>query len=62
PFFTKKDVGTGLGLWLTKQIVDAHSGKIRVRSAPGRGTVVGIYWPAAKERIAEGETFSASTQ
>ncbi|HEX8927062.1 MAG TPA: ATP-binding protein [Terriglobales bacterium] len=50
-FFTrKKDVGTGLGLWVTKQIVDAHSGTIRVRSAVGKGTVVCIDWPAVDRR------------
>jgi signal transduction histidine kinase len=32
PFFTtKQDVGTGLGLWVTKEIIDRHGGSILVR-------------------------------
>jgi PAS domain S-box-containing protein len=47
PFFTTKDHGgTGLGLWITKRIVDTHRGKIRVRSRPGRGSVFWILLPA----------------
>jgi len=34
PFYTtKKDVGTGLGLWVTKEIIERHGGAIEVRSA-----------------------------
>jgi two-component system CheB/CheR fusion protein len=33
PFFsTKGNIGTGLGLWVTKQIVEKHGGSIRMRS------------------------------
>jgi len=41
-FTTKKDVGTGLGLWVSKQIVQNHNGRIRFRSriaAERSGTV-----------------------
>lgn len=38
-------VGTGLGLYLCKQIVDAHSGEIKVDSEPGVGTVFSIMLP-----------------
>ncbi len=49
PFFTTKGtVGTGLGLWVTRQIVDKHHGKIRMRSStegPHRGTVFIVILP-----------------
>ncbi len=50
PFFTtKKDVGTGLGLWVSKEIVDRHAGRITLRSdaTPGRSwTVISVFLPA----------------
>ncbi len=49
PFFTTKGVtGTGLGLWITRGIVERHHGSICVRSCtrPGRsGTVVVLFFP-----------------
>jgi PAS domain S-box-containing protein len=46
PFFTTKaDVGTGLGLWITKNIVEKHGGTIRFRSKAGAGTVFSVYLP-----------------
>jgi PAS domain S-box-containing protein len=44
-FTTKKAVGTGLGLWLSKNIVDKHGGAIRVRSTAGAGTMFSIFLP-----------------
>jgi len=45
PFFTTKhDVGTGLGLWVCKQIIERHNGTIRVHSTP-QGTVFTIVLP-----------------
>jgi signal transduction histidine kinase len=38
PFFTTKSNGTGLGLSIVRRIVTAHQAKIRVDSAPERGT------------------------
>ncbi|MBS0211516.1 MAG: sensor histidine kinase [Planctomycetes bacterium] len=39
--------GTGLGLSACRDIIEAHHGKIRVESAPGRGTQFTIRLPAA---------------
>ena len=52
PFFTTKaDVGTGLGLWVTKGMVEKAKGRIRVRSREGRGTVFSMMFPATRDRI-----------
>ncbi|MGH9485594.1 MAG: two-component system sensor histidine kinase NtrB, partial [Terriglobales bacterium] len=57
PFYTtKQDVGTGLGLWLTQNLVKKHGGSIRVRSWTSptqRGTVFSVFLPAAKARHQE---------
>ena len=46
PFFTTKgETGTGLGLWVSKGIIDKHNGNIRVRSLPGKGTAVSVFLP-----------------
>jgi two-component system NtrC family sensor kinase len=48
PFFTTKltGEGTGLGLSLSYEIVDAHGGKITVESVPGNYTEFVIHLPA----------------
>jgi two-component system, NtrC family, sensor histidine kinase AtoS len=45
PYMTTRKKGTGLGLFLTKQIVTAHKGSISVNSFPG-GTVFTVRLPA----------------
>jgi PAS domain S-box-containing protein len=54
PFYTtKKDVGTGLGLWLTRSLIKHHNGAIRVRSrtgSRGSGTVFSVFLPEFAER------------
>ena len=48
PFFTTKGIhGTGLGLWVSKGIVEKHMGKIRFRSRKGCGTVFTVWVPSA---------------
>lgn len=38
PYYSTKETGIGLGLPLTKKIIEEHGGKIDVESGPGRGT------------------------
>jgi PAS domain S-box-containing protein len=48
-FTTKVDIGTGLGLWVSKQIIEKHGGSIRVHSrasGPRRGTTFAVFFPA----------------
>ena len=49
PFFsTKGTVGVGLGLTIAQRVVEDQGGTVAVESAPGRGTTVRVYLPAAK--------------
>jgi len=46
PFFSTKDAkGTGLGLWVSQGIVQAHGGSIKLRSREGRGTTFSVALP-----------------
>jgi PAS domain S-box-containing protein len=49
PFFTtKQDVGTGLGLWITKKLIENYGGRIRVRSSQVEGhsgTTFSMFFP-----------------
>ncbi len=47
PYFTTKTTGTGLGLAIVHKIIEAHQGRIRVRSTPGKGTTFTITLPKA---------------
>jgi signal transduction histidine kinase len=45
PFFTTKSRGTGLGLYIIKQIIEYHGGNITVLSKIGMGTKFTISLP-----------------
>lgn len=47
PFFTTKSSGTGLGLPITRRIVQEHRGVISVASQPNEGTTFTILLPSA---------------
>lgn len=54
PFYTTKGTtGTGLGLWVSKQIIEKHGGSIRMRSSTNhsrRGTIFSIVIPVDAEQ------------
>ncbi len=48
PFFSTKEGGTGLGLALTRQIVEEHGGRIDVESKAGQGTKFLVWLPGER--------------
>jgi two-component system cell cycle sensor histidine kinase/response regulator CckA len=58
PYFTTREIGTGLGLTTSYHIMKSHGGNLFVESEPGAGTTVSLYFPASAEctpRVAEAE-------
>ncbi|MEK7804208.1 MAG: ATP-binding protein, partial [Planctomycetota bacterium] len=49
PFFTTKVDGTGIGLAVSKKIVDEHGGSILVKSSGHSGTTFSVYLPIKSE-------------
>ncbi len=51
PFFTTKEAGhrTGLGLSITRKIIEEHGGFIRAESVRGEGSVFSLYFPQPGE-------------
>ncbi len=45
PYFTTKNHGTGLGLFVTRRIVESDHGTVMVESEPGRGTTFNVLLP-----------------
>lgn len=58
PFYTSKASGTGLGLALSKKIVEEHGGSIEVKSPPGSGAEFLITLPFGAPRESAGGTSS----
>jgi signal transduction histidine kinase len=43
--------GTGLGLFICKQIIQAHNGQISVRTMPGKGTAFRVELPVKQDKV-----------
>jgi len=56
PYFTTKQMGSGLGLTTTHSIIKKHKGTILVDSQVGVGTTFNIYLPASQKVIEEKPT------
>lgn len=47
-FYTTKKNGTGLGIKFSKEIIDAHNGKVEYKSIPNKGTTITVKLPIKK--------------
>ena len=45
PFYSTKQSGTGLGLTLCREIVEAHGGRLRIGNRAGGGAMVTLWLP-----------------
>ncbi len=52
PFFSTKEKGTGLGLALCREIVEAHRGKLRLARRAGGGMEINCWLPGRATVIA----------
>ena len=51
PYYTtKKLTGTGLGLFITKKVIEEHNGTIELQSTPNVGTAISICLPAFSQQ------------
>ena len=64
PLFTTKAKGMGFGLPIAKRIIEAHGGKISIKSIRGKGTTVTVTLPIDSGPVGEAKAplvFTEST-
>ncbi len=47
PFFSSKQYGLGLGLPMTRKVMEEHGGGVEFKSVPGQGSEVRLYLPVS---------------
>ncbi len=52
-FFSTKETGSGLGLYLTRRILSEHGAQLKIESAPRRGTTVIVSFSPVVDGVAE---------
>lgn len=50
-FYSTKENGAGLGLWMVKEAIHAFDGHIELASSPGKGTAFEIFFPVIERDI-----------
>lgn len=52
PFFSTKEIGyrTGLGLSITRKIIEEHGGFVKAESVKGEGSIFSLYFPQPGEK------------
>ena len=58
PYYSTKETGIGLGLPLTKKLIEDHSGEIKVSSEVGSGTIFTVSLP--RQAIQKSENVQAN--
>ena len=53
PFFTTKAAGLGMGLSISRAIMEQFNGTLAVKNAADGGTLVELEWPARSEKLQE---------
>jgi PAS domain S-box-containing protein len=61
-FFSSKGTGTGLGLFISQKIAQAHGGRIELTSHPGKGTRFIVTLPRERPPPTESEEVSVSSK